>query len=62
MTVDEFGLAVEEAIEEREMKQWEIYDLRLYTRIARKMGTVPHMFVFFLKITGKKEVYKEAQV
>jgi hypothetical protein len=52
LTVEEFELAVEEAIETRSLKIWEIYDLRLLVRFARKHKVVKRFDEIFLKFAG----------
>lgn len=53
MTIEEYELAVEEAIEERELRIWEIYDLRLLLKFARQCGTVSNLDVLFLDWAGR---------
>lgn len=55
-TPDQFADLVEEAIEAREIQVWEIYDLRLLVREARKRGVVHRVDLTVLKLSGKKVV------
>lgn len=53
MTVDEYVQAVEDAIENRTMKVWEIYDLRLLVRHARRNNRVTNLDLLVLRWSGR---------
>lgn len=52
MTPDEFADQVEDVIENRPVKVWEIYDLRLLVRLAKKNGRVTSTDLLILKMSG----------
>jgi hypothetical protein len=52
MTVDAFREAVENAIASREMKNWEIVDLRSLVRFAERRGEVQNLDLILLRQSG----------
>jgi len=53
MTVEEYELAVEDAIETRNLRIWEVYDLRLLVKFARRRNRVLAFDELFLEFAGR---------
>lgn len=52
MTPEEFASLVEEAIESRDMRSWEVMDLRQLVRFARRRNRVDGFDLLYLKWAG----------
>lgn len=53
LTIDEYSLAVEEAIEVRDIPYWKILDLRLNLKFARRRGVVDNFDMMLLDWAGR---------